>query len=238
MAPHKITSRDEWLSARKTLLAKEKELTRLQDRISAERRELPWFRIEKSYVFDTADGRRSLADLFDGRSQLLVYHFMFAPEWDEGCPNCSFFADHVDGANLHLAQHDVTFAAISRAPLRKIEAYQKRMGWRFKWVSSSGSDFNYDFHVTSDEAVAPVEYNYRDKAELLKKGEPWFTQGEQPGVSVFYKDAGSVFHTYSAYARGTDLLLGAYNFLDLTPKGRNEGRIFDWVRRHDEYGAA
>jgi predicted dithiol-disulfide oxidoreductase (DUF899 family) len=161
---------------------------------------------------------------------------MFAPGWTEGCDGCSFLADHIDGANMHLAHHDVSLVAVSRAPLVEFGAFKKRMGWRFKWVSSHGSDFNYDFHVTSDEAVTPVEYNYRSKAELLQKGEPWFTEGENHGVSVFYKDAGrDVFHTYSTFARGSDLLVGAYNYLDLAPKGRNEASIMDWVRHHDRY---
>jgi predicted dithiol-disulfide oxidoreductase (DUF899 family) len=236
MELNKIVSRDEWLIARKAHLAREKELTKLRDQVSAERRELPWVMIEKNYVFDTPDGKQTLADLFGGRSQLVVYHFMFGPGWKEGCDGCSFLADHIDGANLHLAHHDVSLVVVSRAPLADLQAFKRRMGWRFKWVSSYGSDFNYDFHVTSDEAIAAVEYNYIDKAELLRKGEPWFTEGENHGLSVFYKNArGDVFHTYSTYARGTDLLIGAYNYLDLTPKGRNETTIMDWVRHHDRY---
>ena len=236
MKPNKIVSRDEWLISRKAHLARDKELTRLRDQVSAERRRLPWVKIAKKYVFDTPDGRKTLAELFDGRSQLIVYHFMFGPGWKEGCDGCSFLADHIDGANLHLAHHDVSLVVVSRALLADFQAFKKRMGWRFKWVSSHGSDFNYDFHVTVDEAVAPIEYNYRTKAELLQNGEPWFTEGENHGLSVFYKDAGGdVFHTYSTYARGTDLLVGAYNYLDLTPKGRNETSIMDWVRYHDRY---
>ncbi len=231
MPQHEIVSREEWLKARKVHLAKEKELTRLRDKLSAERRELPWVKVEKNYVFDGPGGKETLADLFDGRSQLIVYHFMFGPEWKEGCPSCSFFADHVDGPNVHLAHHDVTFAAVSRAPLAKIEAYKKRMGWKFNWVSSFGSDFNYDYHVSftkDDLAKGKVYYNYGR--------EGWDGFDELHGFSVFYKDeAGQVFHTYSTYARGADLLLGAYNFLDLTPKGRNEKGPMDWVRRHDRY---
>ncbi len=234
MEPHEIVSREEWTIARKALLAKEKTLTRLQDQLNDERRELPWVRVDKEYVFDTRDGRRTLAALFDGRSQLFVYHFMFAPGWEQGCVGCSFFADHVDGANLHLAQHDLTFVAVSRAPLAQIEAYRKRMGWRFAWVSSHGSDFNYDYHVsfTKDQlASGKAYYNYQPSEVSIE---------ELPGVSVFFKDeTGTVFHTYSAYARGDERGLGAYMYLDLTPKGRNETgpnhNLTDWVRRHDEY---
>lgn len=233
MQQHKIVSREEWLARRKALLAKEKELTRLRDRLSAERRELPWVRVDKEYVFDTPEGRKTLAELFSGRSQLIVYHFMFGPDWEAGCPSCSFLADHMDGAAVHLAQRDVTLLAASQAPLPKIAAYKKRMGWRFDWVSSYGSDFNYDFHVsfTNDEmAEGKVYYNY-DRVE--------FSSEEAPGASVFYKDeTGAVFHTYSTYARGLDILLGAYNYLDLTPRGRDEAGLpwtMAWVRRHDEY---
>jgi predicted dithiol-disulfide oxidoreductase (DUF899 family) len=232
---HQIVSEDQWISARKQLLAKEKELTRMQDEVNRLRRELPWVRVEKNYVFDTPEGKQSLAQLFDGRSQLVVYHFMFAPEWAAGCVGCSFFADHVDGANIHLAHHDVTFVAISRAPLAQIEAYKKRMGWRFKWVSSYGTDFNSDYHVSftrDDLAKGPTYYNFEVREAQ--------TEGEAPGMSVFFKDeSGTVFHTYSAYARGDERGLGAYMFLDLTPKGRNETgpnyNLTDWVKRHDEY---
>jgi predicted dithiol-disulfide oxidoreductase (DUF899 family) len=232
---HQIVSEDKWISARKQLLLKEKELTRMQDEVNQLRRELPWVRVEKSYVFDTPNGRQSLAQLFDGRSQLVVYHFMFAPGWAAGCVGCSFFADHVDGANIHLAHHDVTFVAISRAPLAEIEAYKKRMGWRFKWVSSHGTDFNGDYHVSftkDDLAKGPTYYNFEVR-------EPQ-TEGEAPGISVFFKDqSGTVFHTYSAYARGDERGLGTYMFLDLTPVGRNENgpnyNLTDWVKRHDEY---
>jgi len=233
---HQIVSEDQWLSARKQLLLKEKELTHLQDQVNRLRQQLPWVRVEKDYVFDAPEGKRSLAQLFDGRSQLVVYHFMFAPEWEAGCVGCSFFADHVDGANNHLAHHDVSFVAISRAPLAQIEAYRKRMGWRFKWVSSHRSDFNQDYHVSftkDDLAKGPTYYNFEVRESQ--------TEGEAPGMSVFVKDeSGGVFHTYSAYARGDERGLGAYMFLDLTPKGRNETgpnyNLTDWVKRHDEYG--
>lgn len=230
MAQHKIASREEWTAARKALLRKEKELTRLRDKLSAERRELPWVKVEKSYAFDTPSGRKTLAELFDGRSQLIVYHFMFAPGWKEGCVGCSFLADHVDGANLHLRHHDVTFVAISRAPLAEIEAYKKRMGWQFTWVSSNASDFNYDYHVSfteGDLAKGKVYYNY----EMIES-----SMEELPGSSVFYKDAaGDIYHTYSDYGRGGEEVLGAYMLLDVTPKGRNESSAMDWVRRHDRY---
>jgi predicted dithiol-disulfide oxidoreductase (DUF899 family) len=232
MQPHKIVSQEEWLVARKAHLAKEKELTRLRDRLSAERRELPWVKVEKAYVFDGPDGKETLAELFGGRSQLMVYHFMFGPDWEQGCPSCSYVADHIDGANLHLPQRDVTLLAVSRAPLAQIEAFRRRMGWRFKWVSSYSNDFNHDFHVsfTKDElANGKVDYNYDMVAGF----------DELPGLSAFYKDEkGDVFHTYSAYARGLDTLIGAYNYLDLAPKGRDEAALswtMAWVRHHDRY---
>jgi predicted dithiol-disulfide oxidoreductase (DUF899 family) len=229
---HRVVSEKEWLAARRQLLRKEKEFTRLRDQLSAERRELPWVKVEKEYVFDAPDGKQTLADLFDGRSQLMVYHFMFGPDWEQGCPSCSFVSDHIDGANWHLPQRDVTLLAVSRAPLAQIEAFRQRMGWRFKWVSSYGSDFNYDYHVsfTKEElAKGKVDYNY-DMVE---------GDDELPGLSVFCKDEkGDVFHTYSAYARGLDLLIGAYNYLDLAPKGRDEATLpwsMAWVRHHDRY---
>jgi predicted dithiol-disulfide oxidoreductase (DUF899 family) len=234
MQPHKSVSREEWLAARKAHLAKEKEFTRLRDRLSAERRELPWVKVEKIYVFDGPDGQEALADLFEGRSQLIVYHFMFGPGWEQGCPSCSFLSDHIDGARVHLAHRDVTLLAVSRAPLPQIEAFKQRMGWRFKWVSSHGNDFNRDYHVsfTPDEmASGKVYYNYEQDT---------FPSEEAPGASVFYKDdAGDIFHTYSCYARGLDMLVGAYNYLDLVPKGRDEGELpwtMAWVRHHDRYG--
>ena len=230
----KVVSRDEWLAARKQHLKKEKEFTRLRDKLSAERRELPWVKVEKNYVFDAPKGRETLADLFDGRSQLIVYHFMFGPEWEEGCKSCSFLSDHIDGSVVHLAHRDVTLLVVSRAPLAKIEAFRKRMGWRFKWVSSYGNDFNFDYHVsfTKDEmAKGKVYYNYNMNE---------FPSDEGPGISVFYKDGtGDIFHTYSAYARGLDILVGAYNYLDLVPKGRDEDALdftMAWVRHHDRYG--
>jgi predicted dithiol-disulfide oxidoreductase (DUF899 family) len=234
MASHKVVSREEWLEARKAHLAKEKEFTRRRDQLSAERRELPWVKVEKPYVFDGPGGKETLADLFDGRSQLIVYHFMFGPGWAEGCPSCSFLSDHIDGAAVHLAQRDVTLLAVSRAPLPQIEAFKKRMGWRFKWVSSYGNDFNFDYHVSFTKEDTPKEqvyYNY-DMRE--------FPSEEAPGASVFFKDgAGDIFHTYSCYARGGDILIGAYNYLDLVPKGRDEGELpgtMAWVRHHDRYG--
>jgi predicted dithiol-disulfide oxidoreductase (DUF899 family) len=216
----KIVSREEWLVARKKLLAKERQLTHERDAIAAERRQLPWVKVEKNYVFDSPSGKKTLAELFDGRSQLVIYHFMFGPEWSEGCPSCSFNMDHTDGALVHLAQRDVSFAAISRAPISKIESFEKRMGWKFTWVSSYGSDFNYDYHAsfTPDEiAKGKIEYNF----ELV------------------YKDKdGNVFHTYSAYARGSESVINTYNYLDLVPKGRDEDGLYfpmAWVRHHDRY---
>lgn len=230
----RVVSRNEWLAARKELLTKEKEFTRLRDRLSAERRTLPWVKVEKRYVFDGPNGKETLADLFAGRSQLIVYHFMFGPGWEEGCPSCSFVADHIDGAVVHLAQRDVTLLAVSRAPLPQIDVFKKRMGWRFKWVSSYGNDFNRDYHVsfTKDElAKGKVYYNYAMEE---------FGSEEAPGASVFYKErTGEIFHTYSAYARGLDMLVGAYNYLDLVPKGRDEDALaftMAWVRHHDRYG--
>jgi predicted dithiol-disulfide oxidoreductase (DUF899 family) len=197
---HQIVSRAEWLSARKELLAKEKELTRHRDAVNAERRRLPMVRIEKDYVFEGPAGKVRLLDLFGERRQLIVYHFMFDPSWDEGCPSCSFLVDNI-GHLTHLHARKTSLALVSRAPLAKSEAFKKRMGWTVPWYSSFGSDFNYDFHVTMDETVAPVEYNYRNKAELLRKGETYFTQGESHGLSVFLRDGAGVFHTYSTYAR-------------------------------------
>jgi len=230
---HPVVSSDRWIAARKALLARERELTHLRDEIARERRALPWVRIEKRYVFDTRDGERTLAQLFDGRRQLLVQHFMFGPGWEQGCPSCSFMADHSDGMNVHLAHRDVTFLAISRAPLAEIERFRRRMGWHFKWVSSFGSDFNHDFHVSftpEERAKGEVYYNY---------GTQPFESEELPGISVFYKDdAGEVFHTYSTYRRGVEVMMGTYNLLDLTPKGRDERHGMEWVRHHDRYEPA
>jgi predicted dithiol-disulfide oxidoreductase (DUF899 family) len=236
MQPHKIVGREEWLKARKAHLENEKRLTRARDQLSRERRELPWVRVDKTYVFDGPRGKETLAELFGDASQLIVYHFMFGPDWEQGCPSCSFVSDHIDGAAVHLAQRDVTLLAVSRAPLPQIEAFKRRMGWRFKWVSSYGNDFNRDFHVsfTKDEmAKGKVQYNY-DWTE--------FPSDEAPGVSVFARNAdGEVFHTYSTYARGLDILVGAYNYLDLVPRGRDEDALpwtMAWVRHHDRYEPA
>ncbi len=227
---HPIVSRDEWLTARRALLKAEKEVTHLRDKLAQERLALPWVRIEKEYVFDTPEGPRTLADLFEGRSQLLVQHFMFAPGWKEGCPSCSFMADHTDGMNRHLAHHDVTMIAVSRAPLGDIERYRQRMGWQFRWVSSNGSPFNYDFRVSftpGEVASGHIDYNFGQWDEI---GEEW------PGVSAFFKDeTGAVFHTYSNFGRGVEVMMGTYAMLDLMPKGRNEDEGMDWVRRHDRY---
>jgi predicted dithiol-disulfide oxidoreductase (DUF899 family) len=232
----KVVSPAEWLAARKELLTKEKEFTRLRDELSRQRRELPRVKVEKQYLFGSAKGKQTLADLFDGRSQLIVYHFMFGPGWKEGCPSCSFLADGFDSARIHLAQRDATLVVVSRATLPEIEAFQKRMGWQFPWVSSFGSDFNFDYHVSfSKEEIAQgkLYYNY----EVTK-----FPSEEGPGASVFYKNReGDIFHTYSTYARGLDILLTTYNFLDLTPKGRDEEALphtMAWVRHHDRYGDA
>ncbi len=230
-AQHPIVSSDEWLRARKALLLKEKEFTRLRDQLNQQRRELPWEAVTKEYVFEGPQGKQTLPELFDGRSQLIVYHFMFGPDWEVGCPICSFWADNFDKIIVHLNHRDVTMIAVSHAPYSKLAAYEKRMGWTFKWVSSYNTDFNYDYHVSfTPEEVAKGKafYNYTT-------GNPF--DGEREGASVFYKDpSGGVFHTYSAYARGIDLLNNAYNYLDLAPKGRDEaGRSAFWVRRHDEY---
>jgi predicted dithiol-disulfide oxidoreductase (DUF899 family) len=230
----RVVPQAEWLAARKELLSKEKEFTRLRDELSRQRRELPWETVEKRYEFEGSKGKETLADLFAGRSQLIVYHFMFGPGWKEGCPSCSYLADHFDAAAVHLAQRDTTLAVISRATLPEIEAFKKRMGWRFKWVSSAGSDFNFDYHVSfskDEKAKGKVVYNYSSMD---------FPSEEAPGASVFYKNGeGEIFHTYSSYARGLDILIGTYNFLDLTPKGRDEGGLphsMAWVRHHDKYG--
>ena len=233
MGNTKVVTPAEWLAARKELLKKEKEFTRLRDELSTQRRELPWEKVEKTYVFDGPKGKETLADLFGGRSQLIVYHFMLGPGWAEGCPSCSFISDHIDGSVPHLVARDVRLAVVSRAPLPEIEAFKKRMGWRFHWVSSNATDFNYDYHVSmSKEELGKDEiyYNY---------GMQKFPSEERPGTSVFYKDAAeSIFHTYSSYGRGLDILIGAYNWLDLAPKGRDEEGLkhtMAWVRHHDQY---
>jgi predicted dithiol-disulfide oxidoreductase (DUF899 family) len=230
----KVVSRDEWLKARLAHLAAEKEFTRKRDELSRKRRELPWVRVDKNYVFEGPNGPKTLADLFAGRSQLIVYHFMFGPNWEEGCKSCSFLADHFDATRIHLAHRDVTLAAVSQAPMPRIQAFQDRMAWRFHWVSAFGADFQSDYgvHFTREELAGGVNYNYRNETR--------FPLEEAPGLSVFYKDeAGEIFHTYSTYARGLDSLVGTYHFLDLVPKGRDEeGLTFNmsWVRHHDRYG--
>lgn len=232
---HDIVSRDEWLEARKALLALEKEETKLRDKVRAKRLALPWVKVDKTYTFDTPDGKKTLADLFDGRSQLMVYHFMFGPDWQAGCPGCSFVADHIDGMLPHLNHHDVTMVCVSRAPLDKIEAYKKRMGWKFPWYSSYGSDFNFDFHVsfTKEElAGGKVFYNYRETPSSE-------AHDELPGMSAFFRaEDGTVYHTYSEYARGGEELLGTLMTLDRAPKGRNETGTLSFVKRHDEYDDA
>jgi predicted dithiol-disulfide oxidoreductase (DUF899 family) len=234
MEHSKVVPQAEWLAARKVLLGKEKEFTRLRDELSRRRRELPWEKVEKQYVFDGPGGKESLGVLFGGKSQLIIYHFMFGPEWKEGCPSCSLLSDHIDGSVAHLNARDVTLLAVSRAPLPQIEAFKKRMGWRFKWVSSYGNDFNRDYHVsfTKDEvAKHEMYYNY-----VMQE----FPSEEGPGTSIFYKDpAGKIFHTYSSYGRGLDMMIGAYNWLDVAPKGRDEDALaytMAWVRHHDRYG--
>ena len=236
MDQHRVVSGEEWLAARKALLAKEKEFTRLRDQLSQLRRELPWERVDKAYVFEGPDGRVSLADLFAGRSQLIVQHFMFDPGWEAGCKSCSFWADNFDGFYLHLNQRDVTLVAVSRAPWATIAPFKKRMGWSFPWVSSHGSDFNFDYRVsfTQDQlAAGEVDYNFAQRKTSMT---------ELPGISVFCKDeAGNIFHTYSCYARGLDMMNAAYHYLDLVPKGRDEAGLpynQAWVRHHDNYGTA
>jgi len=230
---HEVVSPEEWVVARRQLLDKEKEFTRLRDELSRRRRELPWEKVEKPYVFDGPNGKETLADLFGGRSQLIVYHFMFGPDWPEGCPSCSMVADHFDGSLVHLAQRDVTLVVASRARQAQIDPFRQRMGWRFKWVSSNENDFNRDYHVsfTKDEmAQGKVQYNF---------GLNTFPSEEAPGVSVFYKDGdGAIYHTYSSYARGVEELLGVYTYLDFAPKGRDEESLpfpMAWVRHHDRY---
>jgi predicted dithiol-disulfide oxidoreductase (DUF899 family) len=223
-----IVSREQWLVARKAHLKNEKALTRMRDLVAAERRRLPWVKIDKEYVFDTSEGKATLAELFGRNSQLIIHHFMWRWDLDQGCASCSLEADHAEGALVHLAHHDVSYVRVSRAPIEKLEAYRQRMGWKARWVSSWGSDFNYDFHVSVAKeqlAQGKVYYNY----DLVDGFD------ELPGLSVFYKDAHGLYHTYSSYARGNEEVIGAFVYLDLTPKGRNETEIMDWVRRHDEY---
>ncbi len=233
MTGHKVLTHDDWVDARKALLAKEKDFTRMRDALSRERLELPWERVEKNYVFDGPNGTESLSDLFDGRSQLIVYHFMYGPDWNEGCKSCSFLADHFNPAINHLNNRDVSMVSVSKAPLPVLEAFKKRMGWTFKWVSSFDNDFNHDYHVsfTQEETDSgKTYYNYRQGG---------FPSTEAPGASVFYEDAnGDIFHTYSVYARGLDMFITAYHYLDIVPKGRDEEHLsftMEWVRLHDAY---
>jgi predicted dithiol-disulfide oxidoreductase (DUF899 family) len=235
MEKHRVVSSAEWLAARKELLVKEKEFTRLRDQLSRQRRELPWERVDKAYVFDGPDGRVSMVELFAGRSQLVVYHFMLGPDWEEGCKSCSFWADNFEGFYRHLNQRDVTMAAISRAPWSTIAPFKKRMGWSFPWVSSAGSDFNFDYHVsfTAEQlATGEVDHNYTKRKTSMT---------DMAGISVFCKDAaGDTFHTYSCYSRGLDMMNAAYHYLDLVPKGRDEAGLpynQAWVRHHDNYGS-
>jgi predicted dithiol-disulfide oxidoreductase (DUF899 family) len=230
---NQVASHEEWLKARLELLAAEKEFTRQRDALTRRRMAMPWERVEKSYRFETAKGALSLADLFDGRSQLIVYHFMLGPDWEEGCKSCSFWADNFNGIPIHLNHRDVTFTAVSRAPLAKIDAYKKRMGWSFPWVSSNGSDFNFDYHVSFTPQELAEDRGYYNYAVRPVNA------SEQVGVSVFYRNDGNeLFHTYSCYERGVDMLNGAYQYLDLVPKGRDEDGLeftMQWVRRHDQY---
>jgi predicted dithiol-disulfide oxidoreductase (DUF899 family) len=233
---HAVATRADWLARRKQLLAREKEMTRLRDQLAAERRALPWVRLDKTYTFDTPDGPRGLADLFDGRRQLMIQHFMLAPGWEQGCKSCSYMADHLVGAKIHLEHRDVTVMLVSRAPLDEIERFRRRMGWDFKWVSAFGSDFNLDFQVsfTPETRVdGEVEYNY---------GRTRFPQEEAPGISFFWRDdAGAVFHTYSTFGRGVEVMMGTYHLLDMAPGGRGEehdANGMQWVRHHDRYESA
>lgn len=236
MEPHKVVSHDEWIAARKAYLAEEKAFSKARDALARKRRELPWERVEKNYVFETPSGKRSLAELFGNKSQLIIYHFMLGPGWEAGCPSCSLIADHFDGATIHLAQRDIAFAVVSRAPLPEIEKFKARMGWKFTWVSSFGGDFNTDYQVSAsaeEKAAGKVVYNYEETT---------FPSEERPGASVFFKNqAGEVFHTYSTYSRGLDILIGAYNLIDIAPKGRDEDGLkfsMAWVRHHDRYEGA
>jgi predicted dithiol-disulfide oxidoreductase (DUF899 family) len=236
MTTHRVVSHEDWIEARRRHLAREKELTRLRDQLARARRELPWEKVEQHYVFDGPRGKESLPDLFEGRHQLVVYHFMFDPSWDEGCKSCSFWIDNLDGVVVHLNHRDVSFVAISRAPYATIQAYRKRMGWRVKWLSSFGNDFNRDYHVTftpEERESGQAYYNYATGS---------FPAPEGPGVSVFYRDDdGAIYHTYSAYSRGIDVINGAYQVLDLVPKGRDEAGLsypMEWLERHDAYEPA
>jgi predicted dithiol-disulfide oxidoreductase (DUF899 family) len=233
MTNHRVMNHDDWVDARKALLAKEKEFTRQRDELARQRRELPWEKVDKQYAFDGPDGKETLSDLFDGKSQLVVYHFMYGPGWNEGCKSCSFIADHFEPAIVHLKQRDVSLVAVSRAPLKEFKSFKKRMGWTFKWVSSYGNDFNHDFNVSfSQDEIdrGDAYYNYRSQG---------FPSTEAPGASVFFKDQnGDIFHTYSVYQRGLDMFITAYHYLDIVPKGRNEDGLsytMEWLRLHDAY---
>jgi predicted dithiol-disulfide oxidoreductase (DUF899 family) len=233
---HPVVPKEQWLAERRALLAREKELMQLHDQIAGERRALPWERVDKKYMFVAHEGPRSLGDLFEGRRQLMVQHFMFGPDWEQGCPSCSYMADHTDGMNIHLAHRDITFVAVSRAPIAEIDRFRERMGWKFKWVSSNGSDFNFDYAVSfrpEDMAKGEIYYNYGRRQHPAE---------EAPGVSVFYKDgAGEIFHTYSTFGRGVEVMMGAYQMMDLAPKGRDERDVpykMEWVRHHDRYEPA
>ncbi len=227
-----VVSMAEWIEARRVLLTKEKELTRLRDEVARQRRDLPWVRVEKAYAFEGTGGTKSLGDLFAGRSQLIVYHFMFDPTWEAGCKSCAFVTDHFDAAVPHLNARDVTLVVVSRAPLATLQAFRARMGWKFEWLSSHDSDFNYDYDVSftpEQEQSGEIRYNFRPTQYFASEG---------PGISVFAKDGDEIFHTYSSYSRGLDLLIGAYNLIDLTPKGRQEEGLpfaMAWVRHHDSY---
>ena len=235
MTEHPVVFPQDWIAARKALLTKEKELTRLRDEVARQRRDLPWVKVEKAYAFTGPKGKLKLSDLFEGRSQLIVYHFMYGPDWDEGCLSCSFWADNFEGIPIHLAHRDATLVAISRAPYRTLAAYRKRMGWTFPWYSSEGSDFNYDYQVS----YTPEQIESGDAEHNYVRGT---VMDELPGVSVFYRDAdGEIYHTYSTYRRGLDMLNGAYHYLDLLPKGRDEDELpwtMSWLRRHDQYDDA
>jgi len=233
MAKHEVVSESQWIEARRALLAEEKAWTRERDRLAEKRRALPWVKVEKNYVFEAADGSVTLADLFDGRSQLIVYHFMFGPDWEEGCPGCSLLSDQVDGARQHFEHDDVSFVAVSRAAIDKLQTYRRRMGWTFRWVSSAASGFNFDYHVSFPKGTREqgVFYNFEQRPDPKVD--------ELSGVSVFYKDDdGAIYHTYSSYGRGNETALAVYHWLDVAPKGRNEtknGNLTDWVKRHDRY---
>jgi predicted dithiol-disulfide oxidoreductase (DUF899 family) len=234
MTEHSIGTRHEWEASRRALLEREKELTRMGDELARERAALPWVPIETEYAFDTEDGSKTLAELFGANSQLITYHFMFGPDWEEGCPSCSSLMDHIEIPRVHLEHHDVSFVAVSRAPLDKLLAYRSRMGWSFPWVSSFGNDFNFDFRVSSTDERPLQEYNFRAVDDEMRKHGP----GELPGMSAFALRDGRVFHTYSAYARGMDALWGMYQWLDRTALGRNETPGVSWLRRHDAYETA